>query len=515
MELFFDPHLIAGLLTLIVLEIVLGIDNLVFIAILADRLPPEERDRARILGLTLALVMRLVLLASISWLVTLTTPLVTIGRFAFAGRDLILLVGGIFLLFKGTTELHERLEGHAHGDGTGRGRARFAAVIVQIVVLDAVFSLDSVITAVGMIDELAVMMAAVIVAMIVMMVASKPLTVFVNAHPTVVMLCLAFLLMIGLSLVAGAFGVDIPKGYLYAAIAFSIIVETFNQLRLANVQRRLARVPLRQRTTDAVMRLLGGQRGEARAEGSPGETPAKGAASTFASAERDMVAGVMLLGDRLTRSIMTPRQEIVWLDIDASLADLRQTLTEHGHSRYPVCEDTVERLEGVVLARDILPDLLEGRRPDLRARMHVPLAVRDRLPVLRLIDLLKTTPTRFAVVVGDHGTVEGVVTPTDVLAAIAGGLVEDEDAVPMPVHLDDGAIRFDGTTAVDEAAMLLDRPAMRGDGDYATIAGFVLDHLRHIPTKGESFDWEDWRFAITEMDGHRIVAVVATPIDDG
>jgi len=511
---FLDPHLLAGLLTLIVLEIVLGIDNLVFIAILADRLPPDQRDRARVLGLGLALLMRLVLLASISWLVTLTTPLLTFGEVAFSARDLILLAGGAFLLFKGTMELHERLEGHAHGGDGVRGHASFFAVIAQIVVLDAVFSLDSVITAVGMVDELWVMMVAVTVAMVVMIVASRPLTRFVNDHPTVIMLCLAFLLMIGLSLVAEAFGVDIPKGYLYAAIAFSIIVETFNQLRLANAQRRLANVPLRQRTTDAVLRLLGGQRGNT-AEAAAGAVAAGSPAPMFGSSERDMVAGVMLLGDRLTRSIMTPRQDIVWLDIDASLEDMRRTLTEHGHSRYPVCEGTVERLEGVVLARDILPELLDGRRPDLRSRMHAPLAVRDRLPVLRLIDLLKTTPTRFAVVVADHGTVEGVVTPTDVLAAIAGGLVEDEDAVPMPVHLDDGAIRFDGTTAVDEVAMLLDLPDMRGDGDYATIAGFVLDHLRHIPTPGESFEWQDWRFAITAMDAHRIVAVTATPLDDG
>ena len=513
MESLFDPHIIAGLLTLIVIEIVLGIDNLVFIAILADRLPPDQRNRARVLGLSLALLMRLLLLASISWLVTLTTPLLSVGGFNFSGRDLILLVGGIFLLFKGTMELHERLEGPAHEGGAVRGHARFFAVIVQIVVLDAIFSLDSVITAVGMIDDLKLMMVAVTIAMIVMIVASKPLTQFVNSHPTVINLCLAFLLMIGLSLVAEAFGVDIPKGYLYAAIAFSIIVESINQVRLANVQRRLARMPLRQRTTDAVLRLLG-ERRESEADVS-GVVPPAEVARTFASAERDMVAGVMLLGDRLTQSIMTPRQDIVWLDIDASIDDMRQTLTEHGHSRYPVCEGTVERLEGVILARDILPDLLDGRRPDLRARMHVPLSVRDRLPVLRLIDLLKTTPTRFAVVVADHGTVEGVVTPTDVLAAIAGGLVEDEDAVPMPVHLDDGAIHFDGTTAVDEAAMLIDMPAMRGDGDYATIAGFVLDRLRHIPVKGESFDWGDWRFAVTEMDGHRIVGVTATPVDDG
>ena len=202
MEWLSDPSIWVGLLTLVVLEIVLGIDNLIFIAILADKLPPSQRDKARVIGLSLALIMRLGLLSVISWLVTLTTPLFSVGSFSFAGRDLILLIGGLFLLFKATMELHERLEG-AHLTATGpRVYAGFWVVIAQIVVLDAVFSLDAVITAVGMVDELAVMMAAVIIAMGVMLVASKPLTRFVNNHPTVVVLCLSFLLMIGFSLVA-------------------------------------------------------------------------------------------------------------------------------------------------------------------------------------------------------------------------------------------------------------------------------------------------------------------------
>lgn len=234
MDFLLDPQIIAGLLTLIVLEIVLGIDNLVFIAILTDRLRPEQRDRARVLGLSLALVMRLVLLAGISWLVGLTAPLITLGGFSFSGRDLILLAGGVFLLFKATMEIHERLEGGSHARKAG-GYASFGAVLAQILVLDAVFSLDSVITAVGMVGELWVMMTAVVIAMVVMIVASKPLTTFVNAHPTVVMLCLGFLLMIGLTLVAEGFHVEIPKGYLYAAITFSIVIEIFNQWRVANL----------------------------------------------------------------------------------------------------------------------------------------------------------------------------------------------------------------------------------------------------------------------------------------
>ncbi|MEG0044252.1 MAG: TerC family protein, partial [Massilia sp.] len=214
MEWLFDPTIWAGLLTLVVLEIVLGIDNLIFIAILADKLPPHQRDKARLIGLSLAMLMRLGLLTIVSWLVTLTTPLFALGSMAFSGRDLILLLGGVFLLFKATVELHERMEGVTHVQTKSRVYAGFGAVVAQIVVLDAVFSLDAVITAVGMVDNLYVMMAAVIISIGVMILASKPLTRFVNAHPTVVVLCLSFLLMIGLSLVAEGLGFHIPKGYL-------------------------------------------------------------------------------------------------------------------------------------------------------------------------------------------------------------------------------------------------------------------------------------------------------------
>src|SRR5690606_35216128 len=175
-----DPTAWLGLLTLIVLEIVLGIDNLVFIAILADKLPPHLRDRARLIGLSLAMVMRLGLLASIAWLVTLTQPLIEVFGHAFSGRDLIMLFGGVFLLFKATMELHERLEGRSHQAVNGKGYAAFWPVVAQIIVLDAVFSLDAVITAVGMVEHLPVMMIAVVISMGLMILASKPLTAFVN-----------------------------------------------------------------------------------------------------------------------------------------------------------------------------------------------------------------------------------------------------------------------------------------------------------------------------------------------
>ena len=225
-----DPGIWLSLLTLTALEIVLGIDNLVFIAILAGRVPSTKRDRVRRMGLVLALLMRLALLASIVWIIGLTKPLFALFGHAFSWRDLILVGGGLFLLYKGTCEIHERVEGDRPRLDINPATAAVGSTLVQIVMLDVVFSLDSVITAVGMANELWIMAAAVIIAVIIMLVASGPLSAFINYHPTVKMLALSFLLLIGMTLIADGVGFDVPKGYIYAAIGFSVIVEALNQL---------------------------------------------------------------------------------------------------------------------------------------------------------------------------------------------------------------------------------------------------------------------------------------------
>ena len=234
MELLSDPNTWVSLLTLTALEIVLGIDNIVFLSVLTGKLPKEQQARARTIGLALALFMRIALLLTISWVIGLTAPLFTVLGMEISGRDLILLGGGLFLIAKATTEIHESLEGGGGGHGPGAGgaaKAAFGAVIVQIVLIDAVFSLDSVITAVGMADEIIVMVAAVIIAIGVMLIAAGPLAEFVERHPTVKMLALSFLLLIGFSLVAEGLEFHISKGYIYAAMGFSVFVEFLN-LRL-------------------------------------------------------------------------------------------------------------------------------------------------------------------------------------------------------------------------------------------------------------------------------------------
>jgi predicted tellurium resistance membrane protein TerC len=229
-----NPESWIALLTLTVLEIVLGIDNVIFISILAGKLPRDQQAKARRTGLSLAMFIRLALLASIAWIARLTSPLFSVLGQEISGRDLILLVGGVFLLAKATREIHDKLEGE-EGEDNPRGAASFAGVIAQILALDIVFSLDSVITAVGMANELAIMMTAVVVAVLVMLVAAGPIGEFVERHPTVKMLALSFLLLIGMSLLAEGLGQHISKGYIYFAMGFSVFVEMLN-LRLKKVK---------------------------------------------------------------------------------------------------------------------------------------------------------------------------------------------------------------------------------------------------------------------------------------
>ena len=501
-----EPSIWIGLGTLVVLEIVLGIDNLVFIAILADKLPPEQRDRARQIGLTLALVMRLGLLTAMSWLITLTKPVLTVGGFTFSGRDLILLVGGLFLVFKATVELHERLEGSMQHRGPNRVVASFWLVVTQIIVLDAVFSLDAVITAVGMVDELGVMMAAVVIAMTVMLIASKPLTRFVNAHTTVVVLCLAFLLMIGFSLVAEGFGFHIPKGYLYAAIGFSIMIEFFNQLAHRNLRMNEARLPLRERTADAIMRLMGGRR-LVEPEASAAAAAGKAADGTaFHEEERSMISGVLTLAERSIRSIMTPRGEISWVDCDTDPAEIRRQLLETPHSLVPVGRGSLDNVMGVMRAKDITAALDEGRDIAACAEAQPPIIVPDQIDVIRSLTVLRKAKGSLVLVVDEFGTVQGLVTPLDILEAIAGEFPDADETPEISREGDSWLAR--GSADLHQLEQALGETGLVSEDDeYATLAGMLLAQHEELPKVGESFEIEGFRFEVREMSDRRIELV--------
>jgi CBS domain containing-hemolysin-like protein len=508
MEWIADPTAWVGLVTLVLLEIVLGIDNLIFIAILAEKLPPGQRDRARITGLSLALLMRLGLLASISWVMSLTAPLLALWWFEPSWRDLILISGGLFLLIKATTEIHDRIQAQSGAHEVKPGHAAFWPIVAQIVVLDAVFSLDSVITAVGMVDELYVMMAAVVIAVLVMLVASKPLTAFISARPSLIILALGFLLMIGLVLVVDGFGIHVPKGYVYAAIGFSVLIEMLNQLGERKRRARVAGLPPRQRVADAVLRLLGGV---------PLQSPALAGAGggafepeVFEPEERRMVRGVLDLAQRPVTAIMTPRRDVAWLDRGAARDEVLRAVRESPYREFPVVRGPADEIEGVVRKEDILQACLGGEPLAMERVMRSAVAVPASASVLDALKTFKDAPVELAVVVDEYGAFRGVVTRTDLLEAIAGDLPDVHGDAAEPQALGGGALLLDGAMTIDALQERL-RLERLPEGEFHTAAGFVLALVGHIPATGEKAKWGGWTFEVAAREGNRIQRVIARP----
>lgn len=502
---------IVLLLTLIILEIVLGVDNLVFIAILTEKLPPKDRDKARFIGLALALIMRIVLLYFASWLVSLTTPLFTLFDHSFSVHDLVMLLGGVFLIYKATVELHERMEGFPMGEHDTKEGATFWGVIVQVVALDAVFSVDSVIMAVGLAkDHFGVMVTAVSVAIAAMMFAAKPLTKFVNQHPTVVVLCLSFLLLIGTSLVAEGFGVHIDKKYVYAAIGFSIMIEVFNQIARRNFLKHQARIPLRQRTANAILNMVGLQASAIKepsvTQESTKEQVDNSNIALFGNEERMMIRGILTFAERSIKTLMTPRREISWIDCEDDLTEIRQFILDTPHNMFPVCRESLDDVIGVVSAKDLLDAIDLGKDVELLAKENPPVLVPESVDTLKLLNMLRAATHRLILVTDEFGEIQGLVTPLDVLETIAGEF-PDEDETPDITKKGDIWVA-NGSATLDQLERALSHYNFIHDGDeYATLAGLLLSEYGRIPEPGAVIEIGPYRFEVLTMDNRRIDTV--------
>lgn len=511
MEWIADPTAWAGLFTLVILEIVLGIDNLIFIAILVDKLPPHQRDKARVIGLSLALLMRLGLLTIMSWLITLTEPWISLFGHEFSGRDVILIVGGLFLLFKGTLEIRERLDPTVQHASGSRMYASFWVIVTQIVILDAVFSIDAVITAVGMVEHLTIMMIAVCIAIGLMVVASKPLTTFVNKHPTVVILCLGFLLMIGFSLLAEGYGVAVPKGYLYAAIAFSVMVEALNQIAHRNQRKAEARRPMRERTAETVLRMLG-KRPVTEAENlaENAEFTPQDPSLVFGDEERNMVSGVLTLSERNVRSIMTPRNDVTWINIEDPMEQIKAYIESEPHSYMPVCRGSLDEVIGLGQAKELIADLITDNRIHLN-KLREPVIVHESIGILQLMELFKEARGQLALVTDEFGAIEGVVTPIDIFEAIAGEFPDEDESADIEV-IDENHWLVDGAADLHHLEQVLEIDGLIDESEeYSTLAGYLLERFGALPKPEDacSLEWGpfEFHFTVKELDGRRISSV--------
>ena len=508
-----EPQTWVGFLTLFVLEVVLGIDNLVFVAIIANKVKPALRDKARISGLTLAVGMRILMLAFMAHIITLTAPLFSIGGHAVSGKDLIMLGGGLFLLYKATTELHERLEGSNHYAVADQHKKHspFFSVVAQILILDAVFSIDSVITAVAMVEHITVAMAAVVVAMATMIWASKPLTAFVERHPTVVMLCLGFLLMIGFSLIAEAFHFHIPKGYLYAAIGFSILIEAFNQVAQRNAKRHdYAGSSWRQRTAENVLGMMGIRESLLAASGSGDEDD-----EHFEENEKSMIRSVLTLAERPIFGVMIPRSDIERLDISQSRDEQKKRLIECPYSRMLVVGKAgVDEPLGYINKKELLVQLLEEGDVNIQSALRQPLMLPESATALAAIELFRQHSADYALVVDELGAVLGMVTMKDLLETIAGEFPEEfdrEEEAAVQTHADD-SLTVDGALEYVELAPQLNLPPQSEDAEFHTVAGLIIEKLQALPEEGDGIDYHGWHFQVVEKDGHRIGRVKITPL---
>lgn len=510
-----EPQTWIGFATLLILEVVLGIDNLVFVAILANKVKPSLRDRARITGLVLAVMIRVVMLAFMAKIMTLTQPLFHFMGQNVSGKDLIMLGGGIFLLYKATTELHERLEGvnHFQVADTHKKHAAFWGVVAQILVLDAVFSIDSVITAVAMVEHIVVAMGAVVVAMAAMILASKPLTEFVDRHPTVVMLCLGFLLMIGFSLIAEAFHFHIPKGYLYAAIGFSILIEIFNQVSQKNTKRKdYISSSWRQRTAENVLGMMGIRESLLASDGDPSNDN-----EHFEENEKSMIRSVLTLAERPIFGVMIPRSDIERLDISQSKAEQRSKLIDTPYSRMLVVGKAgVDEPLGYINKKDLLVQLLNGDELNIQAALKQPLMLPESASALMAIELFRKHSADYALVVDEFGAVLGMVTMKDLLETIAGEFPEEFERTEQPAMQEnaDDSLTVDGALEYVELAPQLNLPPQSEDDEFHTIAGLIIEKLGNLPEVHDCIEYHGWRFEVIEKDGHKVERVKISRIPE-
>lgn len=416
-----SPTTLAGLFTLIILEIVLGIDNLIFVTILANKLAQKQKQLAKIIGLTLALILRIVALYGISHIATLTKPYLYILEQPISGRNIILLIGGVFLIFKATMELHERLEGYHHdsANSSANENGRFWGIVIQVVVIDIVFSIDSIITAVAMVNELSAMIAATIIAIITMIAASNFLEKFINQHPSIIILCLGFLLMLGFSLITEGLNYYVPKGYIYASISFSVLIELFNHYSMFRHRKKLTtKSCLRAKTVEIIDRLL---RGGAYLNNNDlvAISGVKTKNIAFNSDERSMISGVLNLAEQRAKSIMTPINKVYSINIDDDADTMKDRLINTSFSKVIVMGGVSNKPIGILEKDVVLSALITNNEVSIAPIITRPAVIAtEATAVLNILCDLKNTNTTIAFVTSKSGDFAGIITLADIMTAI-------------------------------------------------------------------------------------------------
>lgn len=506
-----DPTAWLGLLTLTAIQVVLGIDNLLFIAILSARLPARQGKTARYIGLGGALIIRIILMIFAAYVMAMSEPLFTVLNFEVSVRDLMMFLGGAFLIYKSTEELHSKLEDQSNEESVSVSKSAghsFVIVATQIMILDVLFSGDSIITAVGMTNHVYIMIIAVTIAMALLMWASGFIAVFVSKHPTVVILCLGFLLLIGFSLIMESFHIEVPKGYLYSAIGFSLLIEIFNQASRKTVLnlKHSNNMQARQVAAHLVLRLLGSKNDDD-VHSIKEAIVSRPSAYVFNKQEKEMVSRVLEMSSLPVKAVMTARTDLQTIKVDGTkeyilnkaLSCTKSLLIAYrsGHKDQPL---------GFVSRADVLGLFVEDKVDvaHMEKIVQEPLYLPQTINILSALEQFRQSKKYFGFVFDEFGGFEGIVTVHDVVEEITGEMPEKSETPEIVRYGKDGnSFRVDGDAILPDVARVTGLELSPSE-HYQTIAGYVLDRLQRVPKQGETLEVGDWKIEVFSADATAI-----------
>jgi CBS domain containing-hemolysin-like protein len=509
MEGLLNPAIWLGFLALVAIELVLAVGHVAYAVKISDSLAPQARARAQALGLLSALLIRLVLLASVVWLIQFTTPFLTVGAFGLSIRDAVLISGGLYILLRATLAIYERAEAALTDDRDERLTSRHGMVVLQIALLSIGFTVDMATIAIGLVESLTVMISAAVVASMLSLLLQAHLIRWVSAYPAVTLLCFGFLLILGFSMVIRGFGAVVPEGLLLLVLAFLILVAWFLHGAYPRAAVAQSRLPIRERTVQAVARLLGKNHTL-----SPVTSLTPLAESDedrlYEVEERNMVSGVLTLAERSVHSIMTPRTEISWVNLDDDPENIKIQLEEEPHSYFPVCRGSLDDVVGIGRAKRMVADILTHGHIRQK-RLRDPIIIHDTITISRLLDTLKRAKGQLVLVADEFGTLQGLVTPIDVFEAIAGEF-PDEDETPDIVSDGENRWRMDGATDLHQLEQVLDTTGfVDEDDEYTTLAGYLLNYFGQLPKLGDICEHKRpeaiFTFEVVRIEGRRIALV--------
>ena len=502
----FDPTAWLGLLILTALVVVLAVDSLVLITALSAKLTPETRERVRWLSLFWFVVCSALLTVLLVWVLRFDAPVMTVGSIHLSFKDVAYLLGGLYLLKQATSDLMDYGQGKSIASGDGRVYKSLSQVLLQAAIVMALLSLEVVVLSLAISNEVVVWLAACLIGATVVWFAFQPLAQLMNINRGVLVLTAGLVLMSGFALLAKPSVVGATP-YLHAALIFSVLIAAAWFL----VQRRAIapQVSMRERMLGVVLQMLG-QKPHEEAGSDFSERPESEQTLPLAVEQRNMMSGVLTLSERSVHSIMTPRTEVSWIDIDDEPDRIREQIEQAPHSFFPVCRGSFDEIIGIGRAKRMIADLLTHGRIQ-ESRLREPIIVHDTIDIMRLIGTLKNSRGQLVLIADEFGTIEGLVTPIDVFEAIAGEF-PDEDESPDIVPDGDNRWRVDGAADLHILEQELDIEGLvNEDEEYTTLAGYLLNHFGRLPSVGEGFNYETGSsvitFKVVRLERRRIAMV--------